>query len=40
VTLKDAGLPSVGEKIPLRYVGSRLYAFDRKTGMNICQRKN
>jgi multiple sugar transport system ATP-binding protein len=36
VTLKDAALPRVGEKVPLRYVGSRLYAFDSKTGLNIC----
>ena len=40
VTLKDAALPEVGERLPLRYVGSRLYAFDRDTGMNICRRKH
>lgn len=35
VNLKDGDLPAVGQRLPLRYVGSQLYAFDGETGRNI-----
>lgn len=35
LTLRGEKAPKVGDKVPLKFVGKYLYAFDKQTGLNI-----